>query len=121
MDLIQEIVLQHGRSSPYKGTIPNASVYQEMENPLCGDTIRVDIKIRKGQITNMVFSGQGCLISQAAASLLIDKIIKVKSIAKTKKFNDGTVFKLLGFNPTLSRTKCALLILEVLKRALKNY
>lgn len=121
MDLAQEIILQHGRSSPYKGKIQNATLRCEMENPLCGDVLRVDIKIDQDQITNMAFSGEGCLISQAAASLLIEKINTVKSIAKTKKFNESTIFSLLGFKPTYSRVQCALLILEVLKKALVNY
>ncbi len=119
MDLTQEIILQHGRLSPYKGKLENPTVKVKLENPLCGDSLRVDIRIVKDQVVDACFSGEGCLISQAAASLLVGEILRVKNLNKIKKFNEETVFKLLGISLTLSRTQCALLSLRALKKAFK--
>lgn len=121
MDLTQEIILQHGYASPHKGQLSDFDRSAEVQNSLCGDVLKVDLKIYKNRIVDIVFSGDGCLISQAAASLLIGKAKKVKNIDKIKKFNQDTVFKLLGIQLTLSRVKCALLGLEALKKALINY
>lgn len=121
MNLIQEIVLQHGRSSPYKRIMENPTITIGIENPLCGDSLKIDIKITEGKITDICFVGDGCLISQAAASLLLDKVKKVKKIDKIKEFDRDTIVNLLGFHPTPSRIKCAVLSLEALQKALINY
>lgn len=121
MDLIQEIILQHGRNSPYKRDIQNPTLSVAAENELCGDTISVDITIDKDKITDMAFSGDGCLISQATASLLISEVIRVKNIDKIKKFDKDFILNLLGIPLTFSRIKCALLSLETLQKALINY
>lgn len=121
MDLTEELILQHGRLSPYKGKIIDFTSSAEMENSLCGDAVRIEVKIDQGQVLDMVFSGNGCLISQSAASLLIGHARKVKNINKIKKFNKDTVLKLLGIKLTLARLKCALLSLQVLQKALINY
>lgn len=119
MDLTQEIILQHGRSSLFKGQLKNPTISAEVDNPLCGDSLKIDIKIENGSISDIAFDGQGCLISQAAASLLIGKAKQIADIEKIKKFDQEKVFKLLGFKPTLSRISCAILVLEALKKALK--
>lgn len=116
MDLTQEIILQHGRSSPYKGQLKNPTLRVEMDNPLCGDSLRIDMEIVKGQVADICFEGEGCLISQAAASLFIGKVKQVKDIEKIKKFNEKTVFKLLGIQLTPSRVQCAVLVLEVMRK-----
>lgn len=116
MDLTQEIILQHGRASPFKGRLKNPTVSVEMENPLCGDSLKIDIKITNGQITDISFSGEGCLISQAAASLLVGKAKQAVDIEKVKKFNQDTVFSLLGIKLTPSRVQCAMLSLEALRK-----
>ncbi len=120
MYFTEEVILYHGRSSPFKGMIQKPTRSAEIENSMCGDILRVDIKIDQSKIADIVFSGEGCLISQAAASLLVGKAKKVKHIDKIKKFDENTVLKLLGIQLTISRTRCALLSLEVLKKALKD-
>lgn len=121
MDLLQEIILQHGRNSPHKGEIKNPTLRVKLENKLCGDTIKMDIVADKDIITDIAFLGEGCLISQATASLLIDKIKQVKKISKIKKIDKDTLLNLLGIPLTHSRIKCALLSLETLQKALVNY
>ncbi len=117
MDLTQEIILQHGRSSPYKKKIKNPTASVELDNPICGDTVKIELEIIKGRVVDAGFSGEGCLISQAAASLLVGEAKRVKNIDKIKKFDEKTVLKLLGITPTLSRIKCAMLPLDALKKA----
>lgn len=121
MVLTEELILQHGRNSPHKGIVENPTLSVTTANKLCGDVIKMDIIVDQDKITDIAFSGEGCLISQAAASLLINKIIRIKKITKVKKFNKGTVLNLLGTPLTLSRIRCALLSLETLQKALENY
>lgn len=83
---------------------------------MCGDSLKIDIRIKKGQITDIVFSGEGCLMSQAAASLLVCEAKRVKDLKKVRNFSREIVLKLLGIPLTPSRVKCALLSLSVLKQ-----
>lgn len=118
MDLTQEIILQHGRTSPYRGKMKNPTQSVELDNPLCGDSVRIDLKIANGEVEDICFSGEGCLISQAAVSLLVGEVKRVKMVEKVKRFNEKTVLKLLGIPLTLSRVKCAMLSLETLRKTL---
>ena len=120
MDLTQEIILQHGRTSPYRGRMKDPTLSTELDNPLCGDTVKIDIKIAKGEIEDICFSGEGCLISQASASLMVGEAKRVKDLSKIRKFNEKTVFNLLGIPLTPSRIQCATLALEVLRKAFKT-
>lgn len=121
MDLTQEIILQHGRFSSYKGQLDDPDVSAKLENPLCGDSLKIDIKIIAGKVIDICYSGEGCLISQAAASLLLGQAKKVKDINKIKKFDKDSVLDLLGIKLTLTRLNCALLSLQVLQTALIDY
>lgn len=120
MDLTQEIILQHGRSSSYKGEIKNPTLSVELENLLCGDVLKIDIQIVKGEVIDICFSGEGCLISQASASLLVGEVKRVRNLSEIKKFDKDTVLKLLGIPLTPSRIQCATLALEVLRKVLKT-
>lgn len=120
MDLTQEIILQHGRFSPYKGQLKNSDISVEMDNPMCGDSLKIDLKIENGKVIDAAFSGEGCLISQASASLLVGEAKKIKDIKLIKKFDQDTVFGLLGISLTPSRVQCALLSLKALKKAFKQ-
>ncbi len=121
MYLTEEKILQHGRLSSYKKRLKNPAISVKMENPMCGDSIVIDIKIKDNQASDISFSGEGCLISQSAASLLVEEAKKVKDISKLKKFNEKTVFKLLGIKLTLSRVQCGMLGLNALKKALIDF
>lgn len=116
MDLTQEIILQHGQHSPFKGKLKDATLSVKMENALCGDSIGIDLKIEKGKVLDAAFVGEGCLISQAAASLLVGQVKKVKGLNKIKKFDQKLILKLLGIPLTPSRVQCAMLSLQVLKK-----
>ncbi|OGE19798.1 hypothetical protein A2871_02330 [Candidatus Daviesbacteria bacterium RIFCSPHIGHO2_01_FULL_41_23] len=120
MDLTQEIILQHGRSSPFKKKLKNPTLSAELDNPMCGDTVIIELEIVKGRLVDASFSGEGCLISQASASLLVGEVKRIKKLSEIKKFNQDLVLKLLGIPLTLSRVQCAVLSLEVLKKVIKE-
>ena len=87
----------------------------EDENPLCGDHIRIDLRVDdQGIIREAGFSGHGCAISQASADLLLESVIG-KSTAEIKKLTKEDVLDLLGIELGPVRLKCALLPLKILK------
>jgi nitrogen fixation NifU-like protein len=117
-DFYRELIVEHYKNPVYKGTLdPNDFTYED-ENPLCGDHIRVDLRVDENQIiTEAVFSGHGCAISQASADLLMESIIG-KPLDEVKNMTKETVLELLGIQLGPVRLKCALLSLKVLKAGL---
>lgn len=114
MYLTEEKIIYHGRSSPYRGKLKKPTVSYKIENSMCGDSLKIYAKIVQNNITDISFTGEGCLISQASASLLVEEAKRIKDINKIKQFDEKTVFRLLGFKPTFSRIKCATLALQAL-------
>jgi nitrogen fixation protein NifU and related proteins len=87
----------------------------EEDNPLCGDVIRIDIRLDDNQrVTEVAWRGDGCAISQAAASLLTEEI-KGMSLDDLRNFKSETLLELVGVPLSMARVKCALLALKVLK------
>lgn len=114
-DLYREIIVERYKDPHYKGTIDPHDISFEDENPLCGDRIRVDLKVNEKElVTGAAFSGHGCAISQASADLLMENIIG-KSLDEIKKMSKQDILDLLGIELGPVRLKCALLSLKVLK------
>ena len=113
-DLYRELILDHSQHPHNHGEIPGADISYEDSNPLCGDKIRIDIKLRGDVIEDVKFNGKGCAISQASASLLTDELIG-KSIEDVRKLDKQFVLDMLGIPLGPSRIKCALLPLKVIK------
>ena len=88
-------------------------------NPLCGDDLTIQVKVKDGKIEDVKFFGNGCAISIASASLLTDKIKGMK-INDVKKMKSEEVIEMLGIPISPARVKCVLLCFEALKRGLKN-
>ncbi len=87
----------------------------EDDNPLCGDHIRIDLRVdADDRVSEAAFDGHGCAISQASADLLIESIIG-KTLEEVKQLNQEDVLDLLGIELGPVRLKCALLSLKVLK------
>ena len=118
-DLYRENILDHYKNPIYKGTLEPADLSFEDENPLCGDHLRIDLRVaEKGNVTDARFSGHGCAISQASADLLLESIIG-KNIEDLKKLTKEDILDLLGIEELGPvRLKCALLSLKVLKGSL---
>lgn len=114
-DLYREIIVEHYKNPGYRGELnPNDYTFED-ENPVCGDHIRVDLRVdENGKIIEALFSGEGCAISQSSADLLLESIIG-KSIENVKNLGKQDVLDLLGIDLGVVRLKCALLPLKVLK------
>ncbi|RMF48721.1 MAG: iron-sulfur cluster assembly scaffold protein [Anaerolineae bacterium] len=99
----------------YRGQLDPHDITFEDENPVCGDHIRIDLRVdENGTVTEAAFSGQGCSISQASADLLVESVIG-KSLDEVKQLTKEDVLDLLGIQLGPVRLKCALLSLKVLK------
>jgi nitrogen fixation NifU-like protein len=113
-DLYKELILDHYQHPHNRGTLEDATHTFEDSNPLCGDRVRIDLKIEDGVVKDVKFTGRGCAISQASASMLTDEI-KGKSLADVKKIDKQTILDMLGIPLGPTRIKCALLPLKVMK------
>jgi nitrogen fixation NifU-like protein len=98
-----------------RGTLDPADFSYEEDNPLCGDVIRIDVRLDEaGRIADIRWTGSGCAISQASASLLTEEV-KGMSLEELKGFAKERLLDLLGIPLSMARVKCALLSLKVLK------
>lgn len=97
------------------GEVDHPDFTYEEDNPLCGDVIRIDVKLdSENKVVDIAWRGDGCAISQAAASLLTEEI-KGKSLEEVKAFTSDALLELVGVPLSMARVKCALLSLKVLK------
>jgi nitrogen fixation protein NifU and related proteins len=114
-DLYREIIIERYKSPQYRGELDPHDISFSDENPLCGDQIRIDLRVdEQGKVTEAAFSGHGCAISQASADLLLESVIG-KSVDEVKQLTKQDVLDLLGIELGPVRLKCALLSLKVLK------
>ena len=113
-DLFRENILDHYKNPRNRGTLEHPDISYEDANPLCGDKLRMDFKVKDGTIEEVRFSGQGCSISQAAASMLCERI-EGQTLDEVKKISKDDVLEMLGIELGPVRLKCALLSLKTLK------
>jgi len=113
-DLYREHILDHYQHPRNRGTIENPDITYEDANPLCGDLIRMDLNVRDGRIDQVRFSGTGCSISQAAASMLCEAI-EGKTLDEAKQISRDDMLEMLGIELGPVRLKCGLLALKTLK------
>lgn len=117
-DIYEEHVLDHYEDPYHRGSFPAATHSHEGDNPLCGDVVHVDLKIDSGgQVDQAWFEGEGCVISQASASMLMEKI-EGMSRDEVKHFSADEMLRLFGPKLTPNRQKCCLLPWRVVQSAL---
>lgn len=116
-ELYQGHILEHYEEPFHRGHCPGATHAHEGDNPLCGDNVRIELSVDpQGQIQDAYFTGEGCCISQAAASMLMERL-NGKSIDDAKSFSAGDMLELFGAKLTPNRQKCCLLCWRVLQSA----
>jgi nitrogen fixation NifU-like protein len=114
-DLYREIIIDRYKNPQYRGVLEPNNFSFEDDNPLCGDHIRIDVRVdEKDTVKEAAFNGHGCAISQAAADLLMESI-QGKSIEDVKRLSKQDILDMLGIELGPVRLKCALLSLKVLK------
>ena len=114
-DMYRENILDHYQNPRNYGTLDNPDISYQDDNPLCGDVIRLDLELDdQDRVTKIVFSGEGCAISLASASMLTEEILG-KTLEEVKQIGKDEVLDLLGIQLGPVRIKCALLSLKVLK------
>jgi nitrogen fixation NifU-like protein len=132
--LYQEIILKHYRSAARRGELDSPTVVVPMKNPTCGDDILLQVRVEDGRVADVRFSGHGCAISQAAASMMSERIVgrsfrEIHELAG--RFRDlvhgdadaakdkalGDLRALAGVAKLPSRVKCAMLAWDALAEA----
>ena len=133
-----ELIMEHSTSKHNKRKLDHSDVHEKGHNPSCGDEITLELKLNKDVIEDLAFTGQGCAISQASTSIMID-LIKGKTIKEALnltetfigmikreitddeelyKLEDAMAFKNISNMP--ARVKCAVLAWHTLQEALNN-
>lgn len=118
-DLYREIILDHHKHPRHFGTLKKPTHEAHLENTLCGDEVTMQLRVEGLGIKDVAFSGNGCAITVAAASLLTDAV-HGKTVAGAKKLSTKDIDRLLGVKVGPAREKCAYLGLETLQQALSN-
>lgn len=116
--LYREIILEHWQNPQNYGVIENADIDAEGTNPICGDKIRITAKIKDGTITDIAFTGEGCAISQASASLFTE-FLKDQPLKAIRKMDQREALSLLSITLAPARLKCGLLPYATLYKKLK--
>jgi nitrogen fixation NifU-like protein len=113
-ELYRENILDHYKRPSHRGTLEDPDIRYEDSNPLCGDVIRMDFRVKDGRIEAVRFSGHGCSISQASADMLCEKI-EGMTLDEAKRVSREDVLEMLGIELGPVRLKCGLLALKTLK------
>ena len=114
-DLYREIIIDRYKNPHYRGSLDPNDITFEDDNPLCGDHIRIELRVDENErVSEAVFDGHGCAISQASADLLMETVID-KPLEEVREMTKEDILDLLGIELGPVRLKCALLSLKVLK------
>ncbi len=118
-ELYKENILEHYRHPHNKRFMENPTHSGRGKNSTCGDDIQLFLKEESGVVVDISFTGSGCALSQAGASLLTDHL-KGKKLNEVKMITPGTIYTLLGVNVSPGRSACALLSYEALEQMFKK-
>jgi nitrogen fixation NifU-like protein len=119
-EIYQDHILDHYEDPFHRGRLEGATHAHQDKNPLCGDVVRIELAVdADGKIRNLYFDGQGCVISQASASMLLEELFG-KTVDDVKQFSAEDMLKLYGPRLTPNRQKCCLLSWRVLQEAVHS-
>ncbi|MGC8638495.1 MAG: iron-sulfur cluster assembly scaffold protein [Isosphaeraceae bacterium] len=118
--LYREEILDHYYSSPHRGRLESPDRVSDLDNPLCGDEVHLELSLGSdGRIEHVRFDGHGCVISQAATSLLADRV-EGATLEEVRQISPADVVKLLGVPLSPTRLKCGLLGWKALQKAVEE-
>lgn len=118
-DINAEVILDHYRNPHNHGRLANPTFSITEYNPVCGDTVHMEILVSNGEISDIRFVGTGCSISQGSASFLTD-LVKGKAIPGVMELTPEVYLRELGLNLGPAREKCALLSLNAVRKAISG-
>ncbi len=114
-DMYREQIIELSKNPLNYGELDPHTFSYEEDNPLCGDVVRIDVLMGDdGRVADVLWSGDGCAISQVSASLLTEDI-KGMTADQLKQYDKQRLLDQLGIDLSMMRMKCALLSLKVLK------
>ena len=114
-DLYRDVIIDRYRNPQFQGELDPHDYSYHDDNPVCGDHIRIDLRVdAKDVVSEALFSGEGCSISQASADMLMEKVVGMP-LDEVRALGKEDVLELLGIELGPVRLKCALLSLKVLK------
>ncbi len=120
MNIYQEELMDHYRNPRHRGVLKHPDFDTGQYNPSCGDAVGMQGIIKDGKLVEIAFEGKGCVISQAAASMLCACALN-KSINKLVSLHADDILELIKIPLGPTRLKCALLALYALKEGIKEY
>ena len=118
-NVYREHILDHYRHPRNQGVLDDADISCELDNPVCGDVVRFDVRLSDGRVSEARFSGRGCVISMASASMLTEKVLD-KTVEDLRELADEDVFEMMGITLGPVRAKCGLLPLRVVQEGMSD-
>ena len=115
-ELYRDYILEHYKNPKNFGELPEHDLDFYDKNPLCGDEMEVQIRVEDGKIADLKWHGQGCAISQAAASIASEELIGM-DVEDAARLDADWMLEHMGIDISATRRKCALLNLKVLRGA----
>jgi nitrogen fixation NifU-like protein len=120
-EMYQDNIMDHYESPSHRGTLEHPTFEIRDLNPLCGDEVRIQARLDdESRLVAVRFEGKGCVISLAAASMLMEEV-EGKTLDEVKKMGRQGMLDLLGVPLTMMRVKCAMLALRALEKAIHRY
>lgn len=118
-DIYKQNILDHYKHPHHKGELPEFNLWEEGANPSCGDELTLYFRVEGERIADIGWTGDGCAISQAATSMLSEKLVGM-TLGEAGKLEEGDITAMLGTPVGPEREKCAFLSLRTLLRALRK-
>ena len=120
-EMYQDNIMDHYESPSHRGTLEHPTFEIRDLNPLCGDEVRIQARLDdESRLVAVRFEGKGCVISLAAASMLMEEV-EGKTLDEVKRMGRQGMLDLLGVPLTMMRVKCAMLPLRALEKAIHRY
>ena len=119
-EMYQDNILDHYENPSHRGILTHPTFEIRDLNPLCGDEVHIQARLDADRLAAVRFEGTGCVISLAAASMLMEAV-EGKTLAEVKKMGRQDMLDLLGVPLTTMRVKCAMLPLRALEKAIRRY